>query len=87
MSERVKRKIACLACFPTESLPFPKLCIVEDENGEIQLIKDIIINSMESIRDGLYQINEYKCQGIVGKQMRKFKIVYYNKTSEWFIFI
>ncbi|MCI9361828.1 MAG: hypothetical protein HFG65_12925 [Hungatella sp.] len=87
MSEIVKRKIACLAWFPTESLPFPKLCKIEDEDGEIQLIKDIIINGMESIRDGLYQINEYKCQAIVGKQIRKFKIVYYNKTSEWFIFI
>lgn len=87
MNVKIKREIACLAWFPAEGLPYPQLCKVKDEEGEIQLIKDIIIDSMESRRDGLYQINEYRCQAIIGKLMRKFKIIYYNKSSEWFIII
>lgn len=87
MNIKIKRKIACLAWFPTESLPYPKLCKVEDDKGEIQLIKDIIVDSMESRREGLYQINEYRCHAIIGELMRKFKIIYYNKNSEWFIII
>lgn len=87
MNIKVKRKIACLAWFPTDSIPYPKLCKVEDDEGEVQLIKDIIVNSIESHKVGWDQANEYKCQAVINGIMRKFKIVYYYNSYEWFIII
>ena len=80
-----QQKIACECWFTSTGKIMPLMLKVEDENGEIQTIRDITVHAQEKKRYAGIPAIEYDCTlALHGRSVRVF-LIYYPSESRWVI--
>jgi len=75
--------IACMAWYAPGSPPRPLLFKFEGEDGILQTITDIKIHyTDDKIYDG-EQVNECRCDAIIGGIRFGFKLIFYVISCKW----
>lgn len=63
----------------------PLMLKLQDENGEIQTIREIAVHSQEKkMYAGIPSI-EYDCTLVMGNRQIRAKLVYYQTESQWIL--
>lgn len=77
-----QREVACSLWFPICGNPYPIWFKFRDDNGDIQMVKDIQIKSMEDKNYSGIPSKEYVCHAIIGGLFREFKLIYYVESCQ-----
>lgn len=81
--------IAVLAWFRSAGnvAPAPMLFKFQDDNGDLQVVRELTVHySEEKNYSGIPSV-EYGCEAIVGGLIRTFKIIYYLEAKKWIMLI
>lgn len=80
-----QKKIACECWFTSTGKIMPLMLKIQDEDGEIQTIRDITVHSQEKKRyTGIPSI-EYDCTLVLHGQRVRARLIYYQSESQWVI--
>lgn len=80
-----QEKIACECWFTSTGKIMPLMLKIQDEDGEIQTIREITVHSQEKkIYAGIPSI-EYDCTLVIGNQGIRAWLIYYQTESRWAI--
>lgn len=75
--------IACMAWYAPGCPPRPLLFKFEGEDGILQTITDIKISHTDFKCYNSEQVNEYKCDAIIGGIRFGFKLIFYVINCRW----
>ena len=80
-----QKKIACECWFTSTGKITPLMLKLQDENVEIQTIREIAVHSQEKkMYAGIPSI-EYDCTLVMGNRQIRAKLVYYQTESQWIL--
>ncbi len=79
--------IAVLAWFRSTGDPMPMLFKFQDDNGELQVVRNLIVHYSEDKNYSGIPSKEYGCEAVVGGLIRKFKLVFYLEAGKWVMLI
>lgn len=78
-----QKKVACECWFTSTGKVIPLMIKIQDENGEIQVIREITVHSQEKkIYAGIPSI-EYDCTLIINRKSVKVWLIYYQTKNRW----
>lgn len=80
-----QKEVACECWFTSKGKIMPLMLKVEDEDGEIQVIKEIIVHSQELKRYAGNPFIEFDCTLWLGEQKMRMKLIYYLTQSRWIL--
>ena len=75
--------IACYCWFTSHAKPTPQLIKFMDENGEIQTVREIRVNSMEKKNYSGIPSMEYVCQIVVSEICHNVKLIFFMQECKW----
>lgn len=78
-----QKEVACECWFTSKGKIMPLMLKVEDEDGEIQVIKEITVHSQELKRYAGNPSIEFDCTLWLGEQKMRTKLIYYLTQSRW----
>jgi len=80
-----QKEVACECWFTTEGKITPRLIKLQDEEGEVQTIREIRIHSQEKkIYAGIPSI-EYDCTLVNGGRSMRARLIYYVTENRWVV--
>lgn len=80
-----QRKIACECWFTSTGKIVPLMLKIQDEDGEIQTIREITVHSQEKKQYAGVPSIEYDCTlGVRGQSLRVW-LIYYQAENRWVI--
>ena len=80
-----QKKIACECWFTSTGKITPLMLKLQDENGEIQTIREITVHSQEKKRYAGVPAMEYDCTLILHGQSIRVWLIYYQAENRWVI--
>lgn len=81
----IQREIACECWFTSTGKATPLMLKIQDEDGEIQTIREIIVHSQEKKTYAGVPSIEYDCTlALHGRGIRAW-LIYYQAESRWVI--
>ena len=79
----MQKKVACECWFTSTGKAMPLMVKVEDENGEIRTIREIMVHSYEKkMYEGVPSI-EYDCTLTVEHRRIRVWLIYYPTENQW----
>ena len=72
-----QKEVACKCWFTSTGQIMPLMLKVMDEDGEIQVIKDITVHSQEKQRYAGNPSIEFKCTLWIGERKMQAKLIYF----------
>ena len=79
------REAACQCWFTSTGRIMPLMLKIQDENGEIQTIREITVHSQEKKRYAGVPAMEYDCTLILHGQSIRVWLIYYQAENRWVI--
>lgn len=79
--------IAVLAWFRSTGEPTPMLFKFQDDNGDLQVVREITIHYSEEKNYSGIPSMEYGCEAVVGGLIRTFKLIFYLEARKWVMLI
>lgn len=79
----VQKRIACECWFTSTGRVMPLMVKLQDENGEIQTIREIIIHSQEKKRYAGVPSMEYDCTLVMENRRIRVWLIYYQTENQW----
>ena len=61
--------------------------LFEDDNGDIQTVRDILIKYTENKNFSGIPSREYGCEAVVGGLTRQFKLIFYLEACKWVMLV
>ena len=80
-----QKEIACECWFTTKGKMIPLMIKVEDEDGEIRVIKHIDVHHQEAKRYAGIPSIEFDCTFTILSQVIEAKLIYYQTENRWVI--
>ncbi|MDE5931017.1 MAG: hypothetical protein K2H40_00835 [Lachnospiraceae bacterium] len=80
-----QKKAACECWFTSTGKVMPLMLKIQDEDGEIQTIRDITVHSQEKKRYAGIPSIEYDCTLVINGQKVRVWLIYYQSESRWVI--
>ena len=81
----IQKRIACECWFTSTGKVMPLMLKVQDEDGEIQTVRDITVHSQEKKRYAGVPSIEYDCTLALHGQNVRVWLIYYQSESRWVI--
>lgn len=78
-----QKEIACECWFTTKGKMIPLMIKVEDEDGEIRVIKQITVRHQEPKRYAGIPSIEFDCTLTILSQVIEAKLIYYQTQNRW----
>ncbi len=78
-----QKQIACECWFTSTGRIMPLMLKVEDEEGEIQTIREFVIHSQEKKRYAGIPSIEYDCTLVIHGQKVRGWLIYYQSENRW----
>lgn len=78
-----QKEVACEAWFTSKGEIMPLMLKVEDEEGEIRVIREITVHSQELKRYAGNPSIEFECTLWIGEKKMRAKLIYYLTQSRW----
>ena len=78
-----QKKIACECWFTSTGKVMPLMLKIQDENGEIQTIREIAVHSQEKKRYAGIPSIEYDCTLVLHGQKIRAWLIYYQSENRW----
>lgn len=78
-----QKEVACECWFTSTGKITPLMLKIEDEDGEIQVIKEITVHSQEMKRYAGNPSLEFDCSLWLGERKMRAKLIYYLAQSRW----
>lgn len=78
-----QKEIACECWFTSKGKIIPLMIKVEDEDGEIRVIKQIKVHHQEAKRHVGIPSIEFDCTLTILEQAIKAKLIYYQTENRW----
>ena len=79
----IQREVACECWFTSSGKVAPLMIKVQDEDGEIRVIRQIVVHSREKkMYAGIPSI-EFNCTLTILEQAIPAKLIYYQTESRW----
>ena len=75
--------IACSTWFTATGKAMPQYFKFEDDNGDIQMVRDILVKYTEDKNYSGIPSREYGCGGLI----REFKLIFYLEACKWVMLI
>ena len=69
--------IACSAWFTSTGQTMPRYFKFEDDAGEVQTVKDILVKYTEEKNYSGIPSREYGCEAVIGGLIREFKLIFF----------
>ncbi len=79
----MQRDIACACWFAGQKKPVPYLIKFVDENGEIQTVNEIKVNSAEQKNYSGIPSMEYNCDIVVNEIRHNVKLIFLMEECKW----
>lgn len=79
--------IAVMAWFKSNGNPIPISFKFQDDAGEIQSVRDILIKYEEDKNYSGIPSKEFGCEAIIGGFIRQFKMIFYAEACKWVMLI
>ena len=83
----IQKEIACQCWFTKSGKITPLMIKVQDEDGEIRVIRQIEVHSRESKRYAGIPSIEFDCSLLILEQDIKAKLIYYQTENRWVMVI
>lgn len=83
----IQKEIACQCWFTKSGKITPLMIKVQDEDGEIRVIRQIKVHSRESKRYAGIPSIEFDCSLLILEQDIKAKLIYYQTENRWVMVI
>lgn len=80
-----QKKIACECWFTSTGKVTPLMLKIQDEDGEIQTVREITVHSQEKKRYAGVPSIEYDCTLALNGQNVRVWLIYYQSESRWVI--
>ena len=78
-------EIACECWFTSTGKVTPLMLKMQDEDGEIQTVRDITVHSQEKKRYAGVPSIEYDCTLVLNGQKVRARLIFYQSESRWVI--
>lgn len=78
-----QKEVACECWFTSKGKITPLMLKVADEDGEIRVIKEILVHSRELKRSLGNPFMEFDCTLWLGEQRIRARLIYYLAQSRW----
>lgn len=78
-----QKKIACECWFTSTGRIMPLMIKIQDENGEIQTIREITVHSQEQKMYAGVSSIEYDCTLTAGNRSIRVWLIYYQTENQW----
>ena len=75
--------IACSAWFTSTGQTMPRYFKFEDDAGEVQTVKDILVKYTEEKNYSGIPSREYGCEAVIGGLIREFKLIFFLEACKW----
>lgn len=59
----------------------------EDDNGDIQTVRDILVKYTEDKNYSGIPSREYGCEAVIGGLIREFKLIFYLEACKWVMLV
>ena len=82
-SRGIQKKSACECWFTSTGKAMPLMVKVEDENGEIRTIREIMVHSYEKKMYAGVPSIEYDCTLTVENRRIRVWLIYYPTENQW----
>lgn len=79
----IQKKIACECWFTSTGRVMPLMVKLQDEEGEIQTIREITVHSQERKRYAGIPSIEYDCTLVLHGQEIRAWLIYYQSENQW----
>jgi hypothetical protein len=79
--------IACMAWYAPDRPPCPLIFKFEGEDGILQTITGVKINCTDYKCYYGEQVNEYKCDAVLGGIRYGFKLIFYKMDNRWVMIV
>ena len=80
-----QKRIGCQCWFTSTGRIMPLMLKIQDENGEIQTIREITVHSQEKKRYAGVPAMEYDCTRVLHGQSIRVWLIYYQAENRWVI--
>ena len=79
--------IACSAWFTSTGQTMPRYFKFEDDAGEVQTVKDILVKYTEEKNYSGIPSREYGCEAVIGGLIREFKLIFFLEACKWVMLV
>ena len=79
----IQKKVACECWFTSTGRMIPLMLKIEDEDGQIQTIKEIKVHSQEKKMYAGVPSIEYDCTLFARNREIRARLIYYQMESRW----
>lgn len=79
----IQKKIACECWFTSTGKIMPLMVKLQDEEGEIQTIREIMVHSQEKKQYAGVPSIEYDCTLVIADKRVRVWLIYYQTESQW----
>ena len=79
--------IAVLAWFRSSGNPTPMMFKFQDDNGDVQVVRDLTVHYTEDKNYSGIPSKEYRCEAVVGGLIRDFLLIFYMEIGKWVMMI
>ena len=79
--------IACSTWFTATGKAMPQYFKFEDDNGDIQTVRDILVKYTEDKNYSGIPSREYGCEAVIGGLIREFKLIFYLEACKWVMLV
>lgn len=78
-----QKEIACFCWFTSTGKSIPSLIKFEDENGELQTVKDIHVKHTEAKNYSGIPSLEYLCSIVINNTIHEVKLIFFQDECRW----
>ena len=79
----IQKKVACECWFTSTGRVMPLMLKIQDEEGEIQTIREITVHSQEKKRYAGVPSIEYDCTLVIHGEKLRARLIYYQSENRW----
>lgn len=79
--------IACRHGLPQLARLCPRYFKFEDDAGEVQTVKDILVKYTEEKNYSCIPSREYGCEAVIGGLIREFKLIFFLEACKWVMLV
>ena len=79
--------IACSTWFTATGKVMPQYFKFEDDNGDIQTVRDILVKYTEDKNYSGIPSRVYGCEAVIGGLIREFTLIFYLEACKWVMLV
>lgn len=76
-------QVACMTWFTASGETMPRYFKFQDDNGDIQIVKEIVVHYVEDKNYSGIPSREYGCEAIINGMRRTFTLIFYLERCKW----